>query len=219
MLNHSYADCDFFISAAKMKNHEEMGLTLSMKNLFGVTPLSIYSDTSTADGPNETSFGSRLPILHRGTQKPPIGIPQEVDPSSPRDDRYRVPRIVVDLNMARPVHLIILDGIQSLAGGQSPNYANEPVSPGILAVGTNVVTTSAVGMALMNYDPMAKRGEMPFGPCDNKLELAERAGIGTRDLRRIEVIGTPIEQARFDFKALRIRRERENVPKPAILHG
>jgi hypothetical protein len=62
-------------------------------------------------------------------------------------------------------------------------------------------------MALMNYDPMAGRGDSPFGPCDSKLQIAEQAGVGTRDLRRIEVVGTPIAEARFDFRALRERRE------------
>src|ERR1035437_3924137 len=36
-LNHSYEDCDFFVSVGKMKNHEELGVTLSMQNLFGIT--------------------------------------------------------------------------------------------------------------------------------------------------------------------------------------
>jgi Domain of unknown function (DUF362) len=41
-LNHSYEDCDFFVSLGKMKNHEEMGLTICIKNLFGITPLGVY---------------------------------------------------------------------------------------------------------------------------------------------------------------------------------
>src|SRR5207302_4164320 len=46
-LNHSYEDCDFFVSLAKMKNHEEMGLTLCIKNLFGITPLGVYKNRET----------------------------------------------------------------------------------------------------------------------------------------------------------------------------
>jgi hypothetical protein len=38
------------------------------------------------------------------------------------------------------------------------------------------------------------------------LRLAEGLGVGTRDLRRIEVLGTPISKALFDFKTLRLRR-------------
>jgi hypothetical protein len=61
-------------------------------------------------------------------------------------------------------------------------------------VGTNPVTTDAVGTALMGFDPMADRGTAPFEDCDNTMRLAEeKHGIGTRD-RRIEVIGVPIRR-------------------------
>jgi hypothetical protein len=38
------------------------------------------------------------------------------------------------------------------------------------------------------------------------LKLAEDVGIGTRDLKRIEVVGTPIKTAMFDFAKLRAAR-------------
>jgi len=104
----------------------------------------------------------------------------EIDPKSPRDDGYRVPRAVADLCAARPVHLFILDGISTMAGGQNPGmFGVEVVKPGFLAVGANVVNTAAVGMALMKYDPMADRGMAPFETCDNKLKLAEECGVVT----------------------------------------
>jgi hypothetical protein len=53
----------------------------------------------------------------------------------------------------------------------------------------------------MGYDPMADRGTPPFEKADSTLRLAELHGIGTRDLRRIEVVGVPIEQARYKFRA------------------
>ncbi len=51
-------------------------------------------------------------------------------------------------------------------------------------------------------DPMADRGAPPFETCDSTLRLAEHLGVGTRDLARIEVVGTPIEKARFRFPTL-----------------
>ena len=51
-LNHSYEDTDFFISLAKLKNHATCGVTLSMKNIFGITPASIYGDDAGVDEPN-----------------------------------------------------------------------------------------------------------------------------------------------------------------------
>jgi hypothetical protein len=54
-------------------------------------------------------------------------------------------------------------------------------------------------MAVMGYDPQASRGQNPFLRGDNTLKLAEAAGIGTTDLKRIEVAGLPIRQATFEF--------------------
>ena len=73
------------------------------------------------------------------------------------------------------------------------------VSPGVLLAGTNCVTTDAVGAAVMGFDPMADRGTAPFQGCDSTLKLAEALGVGTRDLRQIEVVGVPVQQARFSF--------------------
>jgi len=72
--------------------------------------------------------------------------------------------------------------------------------------GTNPVVTDAVCMAVMGFDPQADRGTPPFEDCDSTLLLAEQAGIGTRQLKRIEVLGTSIQQARFDFAAIRSKR-------------
>ena len=64
----------------------------------------------------------------------------------------------------------------------------------------------------MGFDPMADRGTPPFERCDSLLKLAEEAGIGTRDLQRIEVAGASIAEVKFDFAA--IRRQRRAVPRP-----
>ncbi|MDA1277410.1 MAG: DUF362 domain-containing protein, partial [Verrucomicrobia bacterium] len=42
--NHAYEETDVMVSLAKLKNHVTAGVTLSMKNLFGVTPNSLYGD-------------------------------------------------------------------------------------------------------------------------------------------------------------------------------
>ena len=56
--------------------------------------------------------------------------------------------------------------------------------------GTNPVTTDSVATAVMGYNPRADRGTAPFQTCDNTLLLAERHGVGTTDLKRIEVRGS-----------------------------
>lgn len=109
--------------------------------------------------------------------------------------------MTVDLAAARPIHLAIIDGISTVAGGEGPWMKTcRPVHAGVLVAGTNCVTTDAVGTALMGFDPMAERGAAPFEKSDSTLMLAEQLGLGTRDLHRIEVIGVPISQARIDFR-------------------
>ena len=49
--------------------------------------------------------------------------------------------------------------------------------------------TDAVATAVMGYDPRATRGTAPFQKCDNMLLLAEGHGVGTTDLKRIDVRG------------------------------
>lgn len=199
-LNRSYEDCDVFVSLAKLKEHTTAGLTGSMKNLFGITPTTIYGEGAGIDEPSQEAGGGRS-MLHDGRRQPSKSALSELDPHSPRDPGYRVPRVTVDLVAARPIHLSIIDGIQTVAGGEGPwARSMRTVPPGLLIAGTNCVTTDAVCAALMGFDPMADRGTPPFENCDSTLKLAEEQGIGTRDLRRIEVIGLPIAKGRVDFR-------------------
>jgi hypothetical protein len=214
-LNHSYEDCDVFVSLAKMKEHATAGITLSMKNCFGLTPATIYGSGAGIDEPSLIPNGGRT-MVHSGNRQPSKSAPSEKDPTTPRQDTYRVPRTVVDLISARPIHLAIVEGVKTMTGGEGPWIREDlqPAAPGVIVAGTNPVTTDAVSMALMGFDPMADRGTPPFERCDSTLRLAEDVGIGTRDLKRIEVIGTPIAQAVFDFAA--IRKRRRSVPTPPI---
>jgi hypothetical protein len=172
-----------------------------MKNCFGNTPTTIYGDGVGRDEPSQVPQGVRGRILHHGKRQPPKSSLAEIDPHSPRDPGYRVPRIVADLVAARPIHLAIIDGVETAAGGEGPWVKNfRTVQPGLLIAGTNCVNTDAVAMALMGFDPMADRGAAPFETCDSTLKLAEQLGMGTRDLSRIEVRGLPIEKGRVFFR-------------------
>jgi len=200
-LNHSYEDCDVFVSIAKLKEHATAGVTLSMKNCFGIIPCTIYGRSAGVDEPSLVPVDGRDP-LHEGYRQPSKSSPPEIDPASPREGGYRIPRAVADLVAARPIHLAVIDGIVSMAGGEGPWISGvRPVSPGVLIAGTNCVTTDAVATAVMGFDPMAERGTPPFEGRDNTMRLAEKLGVGTCDLRRIEVLGTPISKARFKFRA------------------
>jgi len=198
-LNHSYEDCDVFVSLAKMKEHATCGVTLSMKNCFGMTPATIYGDGAGGkDEPLQYPSGGRG-IIHEGNKQP--AGQRENDPKSPRDAGYRVSRVVADLVASRPIHLAIVEAVQTMAGGEGPWIPRSRfVSPGVIVAGTNPVCTDAVCTAVMGLDPSADRGAAPFETCDSHLALAEQYGVGTRDLKRIEVVGTPIKEAVFPFR-------------------
>lgn len=202
-LNHSYEDCDVFVSLAKLKEHYSAGVTLSMKNCFGITPCTIYGDKAPEDEPSLVPKGGRGPF-HWGNRAPAKSALPELHADTPRHDGYRLPRIVAEICAARPLHLAIIDGIATQAGGEGPWVPGDPgvrpVKAGVLIAGTNCVTTDAVGMAVMGFDPMAERGTAPFEKCDSTLQFAEQFGLGTRDLRRIEVLGAPIDKVKVDFR-------------------
>ena len=200
-LNHAFEDTDVFVSMAKLKNHETCGVTLSLKNCFGNLPASIYGDDAGVDEPNENPTSGRGAVMHAGERQPSKSAPSELDPKSSREPGYRVPHVVADLVKARPIDLAIIDGIESIAGGEGPWIRRvRRVQPGVLIAGLNPVCTDAVATAVMGYSPRAQRGTAPFQTCDNTLLLAERHGIGTTDLQRIEVRGVPIAQALYRYE-------------------
>jgi uncharacterized protein (DUF362 family) len=201
-LNHAYEDTDVYVSMAKLKEHATCGITLSCKNVFGTIPASIYGDDAGVDEPNESPGAGRLKVGHEGVRQPSKSAPQELHFGANHDPGYRVPHIVADLVAARPIHLAIIDGVQTIAGGEGPWIRGvRTVQPGVLVAGLNPVCTDAVSAAIMGYNPRAARGTAPFQKCDNILTLAEAHGVGTTDLKRIDVRGVAIDQAMYKFGA------------------
>lgn len=198
-LNHSFADCDTFVSMSKLKHHWIAGVTMTLKNNFGITPCSLYGGDAGPSG-NENPRSERGAVCHSGEHTPPAGVAQEIDLKSPRDPGYRVPRIVTDLCGARPIDLSIVDGVESIRGGEgSWNRGVSYVKPDVLLAGRNPVCVDAVCAAVMGHDPGAARGTVPFLRGDNTLKLAEAVGLGTTDLKRIEVAGLSIREAFYDY--------------------
>ncbi len=198
-INKAYTECDTYVSLAKLKNHWIAGVTMSMKNNFGNTPCALYGSDCGPSG-NESPTKERGDVLHAGTTKAPSGVDAELHPDSPRDPGYRVPRVAVDQVGIRPIDLAIVDGVETVRGGEGPWLKGlEKMSPGVIIAGRNPVCVDAVGMAVMSYDPKADHGSSPFIRGDNSLKLAEAAGLGTADLKRVEVVGLPIAQAKIDF--------------------
>src|SRR6185369_6341986 len=196
-VNHRYVNTDVMVSLCKLKNHITAGVTLSMKNMFGITPNSLYGD----EAGDEDATAGRGPLHNRNDR---IKLPGLKENIASNEAMWRVPRIIVDEIAARPLHLCVIDGITSMSGGEGPWCGNaHPLkftSPGVLIVGFNGVSTDAVGTAVMGYaDPRTVRGTKPFGFCDNHLLMAEQAGLGTADLSKIDVSGVSIEKARYPY--------------------
>ena len=200
-VNQQYEKTDVFISLAKMKDHANAGITLAVKNQFGMAPTSLYG----SDAPNEQSTSARGAIFHQGSKAVPSGVPAELDHGIRKHWAYRVPRITADLMGARPVDLAVVDGIESNRGGEGWWIKGvQPNRPELLLVGRNAVCTDAVGAAAMGYDPTAEHMKFPF-PGENHLALLSSVGVGTNDVQKIEVLGLPLDEAVYKFNP-------ENIP-------
>lgn len=193
-ISRAYHECDVYVSLAKLKNHATAGVTLGMKNNFGVTPIALYGQAEH----DEASTSSRA-MFHDGQDEPPAGVPKELSRTTPRRPPYRVPRHIVDAVGIRPIDLVIIDGIESTSGGEGPWVGQTQIQePGLLIAGRNAVCTDSIATAAMGYDPTAPRATGPF-PGDNQLALAAELGLGTNDPAKIEVVGLPLAEARHAY--------------------
>jgi uncharacterized protein (DUF362 family) len=177
-LNRVLTEVDAYVSVSKMKCHAICGVTHTMKNLVGITPLSAYN--------LQGSAGNRQAIH---------GTDQEVT--------THLPNAVVDLNRTRPIQLAIVDGIMTVEGGEGPWISSmKAISPQVLIAGKNPVSTDAVATAVMGFDPTAPFSVKPFQNAENHLNLAREAGLGTNRLVEIEVVGERIQDVVMPFQAV-----------------
>ncbi len=177
-LNPVLGGLDVFVSVGKMKCHATTGVTLSLKNLFGIAPIGLYKRH--ADDNNRSAFHG--------------------------DATYdtRVPGVILDLNLARPVHLAIVDGILTGEGGAGPwDVGLSPVRPGVLVASRDPVAADAVATAIMGFDPQAPSSQPPFTGGDNHLALASRIGLGTNRLDEIGLAGPQILDVKYPFEPVK----------------
>ncbi|MBI1389337.1 MAG: DUF362 domain-containing protein [bacterium] len=195
--NHRYAETDVMVSIAKMKNHDIAGITLSMKNLFGITPNALYGSDAHRNHENATDV--RVDVLHNGVRGPQCdGL---IEPIVSNDDGFRVPRIVTDICRARPIDLQIIDAVVTESGGEG-SWNGDQLGlcvPGLLLVGTNCVCTDSVGASVMNFNPEAEDWTKPFVNGANTFHLAADKYLGTNKISEIDVVGVPIVEARYAF--------------------
>jgi uncharacterized protein (DUF362 family) len=118
-------NADVLISVPVLKNHYNAGVTLGMKNLFGVLPNDLYHGAGNIYGKHSLSHN-----------------PVELD------------RHIVDVNLARRPDFVIVDGQRGMIDGPvGSQIAAPPV--GIILAGRDVVAADTVGALVMGYDPNA----------------------------------------------------------------
>lgn len=175
IFNKILTQVDVFMSVSKLKNHYNAGVTHTMKNLFGTVPCKKYQMSS-----NDTYRSG----FHGTSAETP----------------HRIPRVIIDLNKARPIHFSLIDGIKTIEGGEGPWIATtKAITPGVLLAGKNCVATDAVATAVMGYEPTSDSPTNPFLRGDNHLNLAAAAGLGINRLPEIEVLGAALDQVKHPF--------------------
>lgn len=178
VFNPVLTEIDAFVSISKMKCHNTAGVTHTMKNLFGIVPCRYYTLSPQDDWSWRSAFHGKA-----------------------TETRERVPKIIVDLNRARPINLALIDGIMSSDGGEGPWIAAlTPLNPGLMFAGKNAVATDAVATAAMGFNPTAEYPDEPFVHGINHMNLAASMGLGTNKLDEIKVVGESIKDVTTQFK-------------------
>ena len=154
-------DADVLIGVPVLKNHSHAGVTLALKNQFGIAPSDIYHS------PGSQMFKGALS-------------------HSPDDLDWHI----VDLNLARPLDFVVLDGLRGLTDGPCGDHLADPPMRLILA-GRDAVAVDTIGALVMGYDPTT----VPY------LGWAAGVGLGTDDVSQITVRGLRVGQVRRDFPA------------------
>jgi uncharacterized protein (DUF362 family) len=167
-LNQILSDIDVYVSIPKMKQHAEGSLTCSLKNQIGITPMSKYVTQS---------ISYRREALHT------VGTTTA--------SSVQLPRSICDLNLARPVHLAVVDGIKNATGGEGAwNSTFQPSQSKVLLAGKDPVATDTIAARLMTLDPMATTLKRPDGTQNNNyLDMLHSKGIGTNQIHEIELVG------------------------------
>jgi len=116
-------EADVFISVPVLKNHSLAGVTLALKNQFGIAPSDIYH-----------SPGSHM---YKGALN-----------HGPTD----LGRHIVDLNLARPPDFVVVDGLRGMTDGPHGGTLADPPMRLIIA-GADPVAVDTVTTLVMGYDP------------------------------------------------------------------
>ena len=197
IFNRILNEVDALVSIPKMKHHYDAALTHGMKNLVGISPLEHYMM------PDQQGWRSKLHF-------------------EGGDVGYHLPRAICDLNMARPINLVVNDGIKNAVGGEGPwNPTFQPAEYGLLLAGKDPVATDSIATYVMGTNPESAEVQRPSGLyADNHLYLAKQKGLGTNLMSEIELVGDGADSILgiHESEAGNRLKLYQNYPNPFILN-
>jgi len=197
IFNRILNEVDAFVSIPKMKHHYDAALTHGMKNLIGISPLDHYMM------PDQQGWRSKLHF-------------------EGGDVGYHLPRAICDLNMARPVNLVVNDGIKNAVGGEGPwNPTFQPAEYGLLLAGKDPVATDSIATYVMGTNPESAEVQRPSGLyADNQLYLAKQKDLGTNLMSEIELVGDGADSILgiHEIEAGNKFKLYQNYPNPFVLN-
>lgn len=181
-------ECDRFISVPVMKTHYSAGFTLSMKNLVGTLSARRYA--SEWGGWTRHQFHAGSQQLWR--QRYGVG-PGEAETLN----CVYLRAAVADLAAARPIDLVVVDGVYGEERRSPVGAANDLVDikdrsgSYLVLAGTNCVAVDAVGVHMMRIPPEH---------CQ-QLDFAASKGLGTADLKKIRFVGERLEDVAVPLRS------------------
>jgi len=153
----------YIISAAKMKTHDRVVTTLSLKNVLLGAPLNDYKKNDKWLTHAAYNF-SREALLHYNM----FHLAQEIYPD-----------------------LGVIDGFEAMEGNGPAG--GTPVDARVALASMDPLAMDILATKIMGFDPTQIMYLTAFA----------QAGMGQGDLDKIQVIGTPLEQCQYHFKAHR----------------
>jgi uncharacterized protein (DUF362 family) len=178
---------DVVLNVAKIKTHACTGVTLGLKNMFGMSPMNPIM------GYSKASFHGQVPEAELIQSTPPeklareyVGEFLEGRPSVQSNDKLI--RAIVDHNLVFPSSLVVVDGVIGMEGNGP--WSGDPIKANLLVAGYDLIATDAVATRLMGYIPE----EMPL------FQYAVQAGLGNPDYESIELVGDAFEDLAVAFK-------------------
>ena len=178
---------DVVLNVPKLKNHVCTGVTLGLKNMFGMTPMNPVM------GFTKSSFHGDVPEGELVLSTPREKLARQYAgeflkerPSGRSNDK--LVRAIVDHNLVFPTSLVVVDGVIGMQGNGP--WSGDPVRANVLVAGYDLVATDVVATRLMGYVPE----ENP------QFHYAVQAGLGDMDFESIELVGDNFQNAVVAFE-------------------